>query len=660
MSAEAWFRAILNALALRPDDLLTLALDPDDLLLEPEVRAALEASDPPVGLLTLDPADPIAFRYLYESEYRSRWDDGEPVRLLVRLPGSEPKDFPYDLLARAGGMGAVRNLALYVFFRHLVYPVVQELARHDRAMLPVLYDVYRTQPPLQRLGPQRSRCYLLEHLYGVSPETIRTPADLVRYLLRRHDRRLYPPPSLDEVLLTAWRKTPALASLPLEEWLQDPAAFYQALESVWSQYLASQGIPVAAVPSPEEHPLLLSALEDREVQVHMDTLFLEGRLRPVRLAEPRAVYGWMRAGAYFDPAAYNRERLERLLGLLEATVPETGSSHQDWLAFARDWAEAVRLRVLVSPEGETAERLERLHDRIEETFALWLQAHYARLASWPPVPAPLIGDRVAEFLAYRMRQGTHRLALLVVDGLALDQWLVLRDEAGLEPLEESAIFACLPTLTPVARQALLSGRRPVHFPDTWKRTDAEERRWREFWAGEGLPPSAILYLRDPDPQTLEDALSDPRTRALAVVLTTVDRILHGMQLGTAGLHQQIRQWAGQGELIHIVGELRQAGFACWLTADHGNIEATGIGLLREGVLVEQAGQRVRIYTDERFRRQAQEQFPQALAWTPEGLPVGVHLLLASGRTAFLLAGRRAVCHGGLALEEVIVPWVRLV
>ncbi|MDW8111707.1 MAG: PglZ domain-containing protein, partial [Candidatus Bipolaricaulota bacterium] len=169
-----------------------------------------------------------------------------------------------------------------------------------------------------------------------------------------------------------------------------------------------------------------------------------------------------------------------------------------------------------------------------------------------------IGDRVAEFLAYRIRQGTHRLALLVVDGLALDQWLVLRDEAGLEPLEESAIFACLPTLTPVARQALLSGRRPVHFPDTWKRTDAEERRWREFWAGEGLPPSAILYLRDPDPQTLEDALSDPRTRALAVVLTTVDRILHGMQLGTAGLHQQIRQWAGQGELIHIVGELRQA------------------------------------------------------------------------------------------------------
>lgn len=660
MSAEIWTRAILNALALRPDDLLTLALDPDDLLLEPEVRAALEAQDPPVGLLTLDPADPVAFRYAYESEYRSRWDDGEFVPLLVRLPGTDPKAFPYDLLARAGGMRQVRNLALYVFFRNLAYPAVQELARHDRLLLPALYDAYRADPPPQRLGPQRSRRYLLERLYGVSPEAVRTPADLVRYLLRRHDRRLYPPPSLDELLLTVWREVPALASLPLEEWLRDAAAFYRDLESIWPQYLARQGLPVApaTLPEGERADLLLPALDDREVQVHLDTLFLEGRLRPARLAEPRPAYGWMRAGVYYDPAAHNRERLERLLALLEATVPGAESPHRDWLEFARNWAEVVRLRALVPPEGETAKRLEHLHDRIEDEFARWLQAHFARLASWPPVPAPLTGDRVADFLAYRMRQGVERLALVVLDGLALDQWLTLREEAGLELREESALFACLPTLTPVARQALLSGRRPVRFPDTWRRTDAEERRWREFWVEEGLPPGAVAYLRDPDPPTLEDVLSDRRVRALALVLTIVDRMLHGMQLGTAGLHQQVRQWAGQGELARIVERLRGAGFTCWLTADHGNLEATGIGVPRQGVLVEEAGQRVRVYTEEGFRRQAHKEFPQALAWTPDGLPEGLHLLLAPGRAAFLPAGRRAVCHGGIALEEVIVPWIQ--
>jgi hypothetical protein len=659
MPAEDWFRAIVDALALSPDRLLTLALDPDGLLAEPESRAALDAQDPPVHLLTLDPADPIAFRHAYESEYRSRWDDGEPVRLLVRLPGDDPKAFPYDLLARAGGMRQVRNLALYTFFPHLAYPVLQELARHDRAALAALYDVYQAHPPPQRLGPRRSRRYLLEHLYGVDPEAIRTPADLVRYLLQRHDRKRYPPPSLDQELLAAWQPVPVLASLPLEEWLRDEAALCRYLEAVWPGYLARQGLPVASAPPPEDAAPLLPALDDREVQVRLDTMFLEGRLRPVRLAEPHPVYGWMQAGVYFDPAAYATERLRRLLALLDSTVPGPESPHRDWLDFARSWAEGVRLRFQVTLDEETARHLEHLHDRIEDAFARWLRSHYARLASWPPIPAPLVGDRVAEFLAYRLRQGTERLALLVVDGLAWDQWLVLRDEAGLEPLEEGALFACLPTLTPVARQALLAGRRPARFPETWNRTDAEERRWREFWDGESLPPSAVLYLRDPDPPALEDALADRRVRALAVVLTVVDRMMHGMQLGTAGLHQQVRQWAGQGMLAQTVRRLREAGFACWLTADHGNIEGTGIGVPQEGVLVEKPGQRVRIYTDPRFRQRAHEQFPQALAWTPAGLPEGVHLLLAPGRAAFLRPGQRAVCHGGLALEEVVVPWIRL-
>ena len=660
MPDSAWLQAILNALALKPDALLTLALDPDDLLLEPEVRAALESEEPPVHLLTLDPADPIMFRYMYESGYRSRWDAGEPVRLLARLAGNDPKTFPYDLLARAGGMRSVRNLALYTFFPNLAYPVLQELAHHYRPALAALYDAYLAHPPPKRLTDEQSRRYVLQHIYGVDPEDIRTPTDLVRYLLQRHDRGLYPPPSLDQELLKKWRREAELAALPLEEWLGDSTAFCRHLESIWQAYLAQQGYPVASAPLPEDAGALLPALDDREVQLHLSTMFLEGRLRPVRLAEPRPVYGHIKAGVYFDPAAYGRERLGRLLDLLGSNVPGLNSHHQDWLNFARSWAEVVRLRHQLTLDEETTGQMEHLHDQVEDAFACWLQSHYVRLGSWPPVKAPLAGDRVAEFLAYRMRQGTERLALLVVDGLAWDQWLVLRDEAGLEPLEEGALFACLPTLTPVARQALLAGKRPAQFPETWRRTDAEERRWKEFWAGEGLPSSAVMYQRDPDLQALEDVLGDGRVRVLAVVLTIVDRIMHGMQLGTAGLHQQVRQWAGEGSLGQMVQRLREAGFACWLTADHGNIEGAGIGVPRgEGVLVEQPGQRVRVYTDPHFRRQVHEQFPQALAWTPEGLPDGVHLLLAPGRKAFLPLGRRAVCHGGLALEEVVVPWIRL-
>jgi len=45
-----------------------------------------------------------------------------------------------------------------------------------------------------------------------------------------------------------------------------------------------------------------------------------------------------------------------------------------------------------------------------------------------------------------------------------------------------------------------------------------------------------------------------------------------MELGTAGMHNQVRQWALQG-LAQLL-DLLYHSFQSLLTSDHGNIEAT--------------------------------------------------------------------------------------
>lgn len=660
MREETWSATILSRLALHPDVLLTLALDPDDLLLEEAVQIALQEAA--VGLLTLNPNDPFRFRYRYESAYRSRWDAGERPRLLVRLAGTDPNLFPYDLLARAGGREAVRDLSLIRFFPLLAYPVLQELARHDRPALARLHVRYRGNPPVRCLGPQQTRRYLLREVYDVTPQTVRTPTDLIHYLLRRHRRSEHPPPSLDAMLLEWWREEPGLSALPLETFLRDEASLLRALRSLWPAYLARQGVPVEAEePTSLPDPSLLSVYDDPEVQAYLDTLFLEGRLRPVRLREPAQVYGWMQVGVLFDEEDYRRERLHRLMTQLGSVLSGTEFDYRDWLAFAPRWAEALRLRWMADLSGEEAERFERLHGEVEERFAAWLRERYAALATVPPIPEPVMGHQVAETLAYRRRRGMGRMALVVVDGLAWDQWLVLRDGLELEPPEEHSLFAWVPTLTAIARQALFAGRPPYAFADTWDRTDVDGRRWRAFWAEQDLSSEAVAYLRDPSKAELKERVTDARVQVVGIVLTQVDRMAHGEQLGSAGLHRSIRQWAEDRRRgpAWLLDHLKEAGFACWLTSDHGNFEAVGIGAPREGALVEKGGQRARIYDDERLRERAHAQVPQALAWTPEGLPEGLCLLLAPGRTAFLPPGKRAICHGGVALEEVVVPFARL-
>src|SRR5712692_4667682 len=77
----------------------TVVADPDRLLTEPRLGEALTAK----GFDVLLFEDPVAFRFAYESKYRSRVDAGQLVDLIVLQHGdsSSLQLLPFDLLARS-------------------------------------------------------------------------------------------------------------------------------------------------------------------------------------------------------------------------------------------------------------------------------------------------------------------------------------------------------------------------------------------------------------------------------------------------------------------------------------------------------------------------------------------------------------------------------
>ena len=52
-------------------------------------------------------------------------------------------------------------------------------------------------------------------------------------------------------------------------------------------------------------------------------------------------------------------------------------------------------------------------------------------------------------------------------------------------------------------------------------------------------------------------------------------------------------------------------------------------------------------------------FPEAIAWPAIGLPAACLPLLAPGRSAFVQEGERIVGHGGVTLEAVVAPFMRI-
>lgn len=645
---------------------LTLVADPDGLLLEEGVLEGIRER----GFELIPFEDHVSFRYVYESKFRSRWDRGEETDLVVvlRSASHDLDALPYDLLQA----GRKLSFSLSDLFPNLSYPVVAAL---DRADLDALFDAQLRHAPGQ-LGDNATKEFVLRHVFEIAPELIKEPKDLLRVLLRRHYHGQRIPAILDERFIQVLRRNGLFEDWPLEAIIPDAQAFFAFLQERWPVFLDSLAKPKgdavhegAAVYGFEFPGPTLLPFDHHDVRIYIDNLFLEGLLQPVPHEQSQALAKtWVAYGIKVSPVENRRRRMEGLLDSIEKTIPTVEARHEEWLHFAYRWAELVALALesdTTLPEGYR-ERLEALRSRIDSALTGWVVKRYASLINLPPAP-PVMLHHIPRFLARSLGDDRRsKIAFLLVDGLALDQWIALREVLGeLDSklrFRENAVFAWIPTITSVSRQAAFAGKPPIYFPASIHTTDKEPGLWTQFWVDQGLTQHEVAYakgLGDGDLDEVSELLSRPRLRVVGLVIDKVDRIMHGMELGAAGMHNQVRQWARQGFMRDLLGLLHERRFQVYLASDHGNIEAKGAGRPAEGAAADLRGERVRVYSDSRLRAQIKKRFPKTLEWPPIGLPGDYWALIAPYRTAFVREGETIVGHGGISVEELIVPFVQI-
>lgn len=203
----------------------------------------------------------------------------------------------------------------------------------------------------------------------------------------------------------------------------------------------------------------------------------------------------------------------------------------------------------------------------------------------------------------------------------------------------------------------------MFFPERIWDTKSERYLWTQFWSDAGLAENQIYYRlltgKYEKVESIYDEITEHQVRVAGLVIDKVDNIMHGMELGTAGMLNQVRQWAEQGHLARLIQFLSDNQYQVLISSDHGNIEATGHGGPNEGATADLRGERARIYSDEVLRNSIKTKYPEAIEWKPVGLPANYFPLFAPGRTAFVQDGKRIVGHGGISLEEVIVPFIQI-
>ena len=645
---------------------LTIVADPDGLLLEEGVLKGIRERG--FELIPFD--DHVAFRYAYELNFRSRWDCGEETDLVVvlRSPLSNLDALPYDLIQT----GRKLSFSLGDLFPNLSYPIVAAL---DRSDLDALFDA-QTKYVSEQLGDNATKDFVLRHVFEIVPELIKQPSDLLRVLLRRHYSGQRIPAILDERFIEVLRQNNLFEDWPLETIVPDREAFFAFLQERWPVFLESLekrkdgAIQEEVIDYGFEFPgPALLPFDHHDVRIYIDNFFIEGLLKPVPHKHAEALTKtWVAKGIKLSPLANRLRRIEGLHESIKKTLPPVEARHSEWFNFAHRWAELVSLELEENTNlpAEHRERLEALRSLVDSNFTAWVLEHYISLFNLPPEP-PVMLHHIPRYFARTLVEESHKKsAFLLVDGLALDQWITLREVLReLDPklkFREGAVFAWIPTITSVSRQAAFAGKPPLYFPMSIHNTDKEKGLWTQFWLDQGMTKHEVDYAKGQSCSELNqisELISQPSLRIIGLVIDKVDRIMHGMELGAAGMHNQIRQWARQGFLQDLFVLLHDHGFQVFLASDHGNIEAKGVGVVSEGVVADVRGERVRVYPNPKLRAQIRERFPEAIEWPPVGLPEDYFVLLAPKRAAFVRENKVIVSHGGISIEELIVPFVRI-
>ena len=647
---------------------LTLVADPDDLLLEEDIQRQIH--DRGYELLEFD--DPIAFRYTYESNFQSVWDVNETTEtsVIIRCPDSFNL-LPNDLLTR----GRTLSFTLRSIFPNLSHSVISELNRSD---LDKLHQSYLQEKP-QQLGENATKDFVLRHLWRFGPEFIKEPADFLQLVLRQHFLAGEPMPlTLENRLVLVLEKFGWLTDWPVDMMIRSREFCYSFLQERWPLFLTklartnSRGVRddqtsyAIKLPGPEDVPF-----DHVELRVHIDTLFLDGRLKAVNHPSEIALKKtWASVGLKWNPEEDRIRRLDGLVERLKETIPNNQASYQDWLTFALRWADAIAL----SHEVEEADSVSRIdgitefRQDIDSAFLQWVMDRYGTLHNQPAL-SPVMLHHLPKLLAKHLEgSASTKVALLVVDGLSLSQWVLLRDELVVQRPDttsnDGAVFAWVPTITSVSRQSIFAGKIPLYYPSSINTTDREPTLWSRFWEDQGLERSQIAYVKNVgDSQTLttvEKKITDPRVRVVGVVINKIDDIMHGIQTGMRGMHSQVKLWAKEGSFAGLLDLLNEQDFEVFLTSDHGNIESDGIGRLIEGSIADIKGQRARVYPSQELRSGIKVEFPESIEWpTSMGLPSDYFALIAPDRSAFVAKGEHPVVHGGISLEELIVPFVQL-
>jgi len=639
--AKDWRDEIANKFIPKLNRINT-AIDPDRLLADDQLVLSLRTK----GFLVIPAISEMQIRMEYEKFWVRIVEDKEDRDLLIVYQDDASFPLPCDIFNSA--------MQFKVSFDDLFPKLSPAILKNiSFELFSKVYDAYCDEAPKEALSNDRTSLFLLRTAFGIHCQEIKNDVDFLSLLLRLH----YNKTQLPNLLAQFFSKYTSTRHR-LETWasvdrlLTEASFFWSELQKAWNGAVSGSTETRNAIPKSINYC-------NPAIFVYLDNAFTEGFLSPEPVTTgtecPEGIPNQLfQLGIPQEKKeSLTNQHVKHLEETLLSIIPDEKATASDWQKYAFSYAEFRKQCISNASDSQ-------LPEKANAEFVKWVEKRYDAL-TFNSSMKPIMLSKVVDYLRRKKSDGIKKIALLVIDGMSILQWLAVKDclkEKANYTFEEDACFACIPTLTSVSRQSVFSGMLPLYYSESINTTAKEEKEWTTSWSNNG----SVEYYKDDGLSNSADAILSqisPMTNVVGIVVNAVDELMHSSLLGMGPFIGSIKTWMKDGYIAKLISGLLDRGFTVWITSDHGNIEATGIGQISDGSLAETKGLRARIYKSTTLRNTTAKEIEDSVTWNSDTLPSGYAALLAGSDKCFTKKGTRVISHGGISIEEVLVPFVRI-
>lgn len=349
---------------------------------------------------------------------------------------------------------------------------------------------------------------------------------------------------------------------------------------------------------------------------------------------------------FIENKLYEEKYVKEYINYLIQNINQIIDENISYLAWLKVSQLKARISFLLNKSRFSIED----HDwekRISKAFNQFILEKYGSLSGYSYYNSPALLNKVIEHILLNSK----KVALIVMDGMSVADWLVIEDHFSV-PTSMKLTYALVPTVTSISRQSLLSSKLPIEHEKPFSLSN-EKKQFIENLTNHGYARDEIKYHRGYNFEV------ERRDRFICTIINDIDDLVHSQLQGKEGLYEDILKLAKCKKLEDVVKKLFKEGFQVYITSDHGNTSTIGIGKPKgTGVEVETKSQRMIIYKDYAEKEQIIEEF-NLREYPGYYLPKDYKYLICEDNESLGYNGKKIVSHGGINIDEVIVPIIRV-